>query len=265
MAPNRTTDWERATNVGTLRTTLSFAVEVVDPVTGTRAGDDVTVSLTDAPADPVTNPSGFRLFFEVERDPVTLAVDGGDRFFDDETNVDHGGLHTGDEPPDPPVERVVLTPTPAYEFAPGTTLLRGVVTDGPLPDGEGVGDATVSLAEVPSEDESVEAPTTDGGEYVLPIPVSAERVVSDDGEKWLDTAGGSQSPGNSNGNGNGPPGNGNGPPGNGNGPPGNGNGSDDEFEPPTHEVTVSHRDQDDSTAEISIRAGTTTRHDVVFD
>ena len=270
MVPNRTTDWEQVTHVGTMRTTLSFAVEVVDPVTGTRAGDEVTVSLTDAPADPVTNPSGFRLFFEVETDPVTVAVDGGDRFFDAETTVDHGGLHTGDEPPDPPVEQVMLTPTPAYEFAPGTTLLRGVVADGPLPDGEGVGDATVSLAEVPTEDESVEAPTTDGGEYVLPIPVSAERVVTDDGERWLDAAGGSESPGNSNGppdNGNGPPGNGNGPPGNGNGPAGNGNGGDDddEFEPPTHEVTVTHPDHGDSTAAIPIRAGTTTRHDVVFD
>lgn len=274
MPPKRTTDWEQATRLGTLRTTLSFAVAVVDPVTGRRAGDDVTVSLSDSPADPVTNPSGFRLFFEVETDPVTVAVDGGDRFYDEATTVDHGGLHTGDEPPDPPVEQVVLTPRPAYEFASGTTLLRGVVTDGPLPDGEGVGGATVSVADVPTENESVEAPTTDGGEYVLPIPVSGERVVSGGGEKWLDTAGGGQSPGNGNGNGppgngNGPPGNGNGPPGNGNGPPGNGNGNGDngngEFEPPTHEVTVSHPDHDDSTAAIPIRAGTTTRHDVILD
>lgn len=263
MAPNRTTEWEQATNVATLRTTLSFAIDLVDPVTGTRPGEDVTASLTDAPADPVTNPSGFRLFFEVETDPVTVAVDGGDRFFDEQTTVAHGGLHTDEEPPDPPVEQIELTPTPAYQFAPGTTLLRGVVTDDPLPEGEGIGDATVTLADVPTENETVEAPTTDGGEYALRIPVSAERVVSDNGDQWLDTAGGSQSPGNSNG----PPGNGNGPPGNGgNGPNGNdGNGGGNaEFEPPTHEVTVSHPGYADSTAEIPIRAGTITRHDVVF-
>ncbi|GCF15391.1 hypothetical protein Harman_33260 [Haloarcula mannanilytica] len=259
MAPNRTTEWEKATNVATLRTTLSFAIDLVDPVTGTRPWKDVTVSLTDVPADPVTNPSGFRLFFEVETNPVTVAVDGGDHFFDQQISVDHGGLHTGDEPPDPPVKEIRLTPTPAYQFTPGTTLLRGVVSDNPLPSGDGVGDATVSLADVPTENESVEAPTTDGGEYVLRIPVSAERVISDNGDQWLDKAGGSQSSGN----GNGPPGNGNGPPGNGNGP--NDNGGNDEFDPPTHEVTVSHSDYADSTATIPIRAGRTTRHDVVFD
>lgn len=254
MAPNRTTEWEQATNVAMLKTTLSFAVALVDPVTGEPPGDDVSVRLTDAPADPVTNPSGFRLFFEVAEDPVTVAVDGGDRFFDEQTPVAHGGLHTGEGPPDPEVERIELTPTPAYQFAPGTTVLRGVVTDDPLPEGSGVPDATVSLADVPTENESVEVPTTDEGEYALRIPVSAERVVSDDGDQWLDTAGGSQSPGN-----------GNGPSGNGNGPPGNGGNGDDEFESPTHEVTVTHPDYADSTAAIPIRAGTITRHDVVFD
>lgn len=259
MAPNRTTEWEQATNVGTLRTTLSFAIDLVDPVTGTRPREDVTVSLTNVPADPVTNPSGFRLFFEVETDPATVGIDGGDRFFDQQKSVDHGGLHTGDEPPDPPVKRIRLTPTPAYQFAPGTTLLRGVVSDDPLPGGEGIGGATVSLADVPIENESIETSTTDSGEYVLRIPVAAERVISNNGEQWLDTAGGSQSPGN----GNGPSGNGNGPPGNGNGP--NGNGGNDEFEPPTHEVIASRSGYADSPTTIPIPAGTTTRHDIVFD
>ena len=259
MAQNRITKWEHATNVATLTTTLSFAVDLINPVTNGQPGDDVSVNLTDAPAEPVTNPSGFRLFFEVAEDPVTLRVDGGDRFFDEQTTVTHGGLHTGDQPPDPKVAQIELTPTPAYQFALGTTLLRGVVTDDPLPDGDGVGDATVSLADVPTEESSVDAPTTESGEYVLCIPVSADRVVSGDGNRWLDTPSGSQSAGN----GNGPPGNGNGPPGNGNGPPGNG--VDDEFEPPIHELTVTHSDHAETSAEIPIRAGTTTRHDVVFD
>lgn len=248
MARNRTSEWEHATNVATLTTTLSFAVDLVNPVTGGRPGDDVTVSLADAPAEPVTNPSGFRLFFEVAEDPVTLRVDGGDRFFDEQTTVPHGGLHTGDQPPDPEVVQIELTPTPAYQFVPGTTLLRGVVTDNPLPNGDGVGDATVSLADIPTEESSVNAPTTESGEYVLRIPVSADRVVRGNGDRWLDTPSGSQSPGN----GNGPPGNG-------------GNGGNDEFEPPTHEVTVTHYDYAETSAEIPIRAGTTTRHDVVFD
>lgn len=259
MVRNRTTKSEYATNVATLTTTLSFAVDLINPVTSGRPGDDVSVSLADAPAEPVTNPSGFRLFFEVAEDSVTLHADGGDRFFDEQTIVTHGSLHTDDQPPDPEVVQVELTPTPAYQFAPGTTLLRGVVTDDPLPDGDGVGDATVSLADIPTKESSVDAPTTESGEYALRIPVSADRVVSGNGARWLDTPGGSQSPGS----GNGPPGNGNGPPGNSNGPPGNG--VDDEFEPPTHELTVTHSDHAETSAEIPIQAGTTTQHDVVFD
>lgn len=259
MIRNRTSAWKFATKVATQTTTLSFAVDLVDPVTGGRPGDEVTVSLTDAPAEPVTNPSGYRLFIEVAEDPVTLVVDGGDRFFDEQTTVPHGSKESGGQSPEPETVTIVLTPTPAYQFAAGTTLLRGIVTEDPLPEGARVADATVSLAINPAEDEdeTIEVPTTASGEYVLRVPISTDRVVSGDGDRWLSAPDGSQSPGN----GNGPPGNGNGPPDDGNG---NG-GDDDEFQPPTHEVTVSHAEYDSDTAQIPIRAGATTRHDVILD
>jgi len=252
MSGNRTTKWERVDQVSSVETALSFAVGLVDGATGGRPTGDVTVSLTNAPVEPVVNPSGFRLFLDVETafDPATVVVDGGDRYRDEtvtvhfDTEPPQGSTAVDATDPSDPVE-VTLTPTPAYPFAPGTTLLRGFVTDvpmndGEIPDGAGVGGATVSVAGFPVSNESVEATTVASGEYVLALPVSGERVVRGPDERWLTEPGASG------------------------GSPGNGNGNGDQFDPPTHEVTVNHPSYSEDTVEIPLRAGGVTKHHVVL-
>lgn len=255
MAGNRPRSWAHAVHVDTIEIGLSFAVGLVDGVTGGRPTGDVVVRLADAPVEPVVNPRGYRLFLDVvpEYDPVTVTVDGGDRYVDESVTVYHdsdppdGAAAVDARDPRVPVE-VTLTPTPAYPFASGTTLLRGFVTDTPIPAdgsvpaGSGVGGATVAVPGVPDVNGSVAATTTDSGEYVLPLNVSGDRVIRGPDERWVRTPGGNG------------------------GGPGNGNdGSGDQFDPPTHEVTVKHPDgATESVAEIPLRAGGVTKHDVVL-
>lgn len=239
MGANRTTDWETATRVGKLETTLSFAVLLVDSVTDRQPSGDVTVSLADSPATAVENRSGFHLFLDLDADPVTLTVDGGDRYFDERRTIYHS-----ESPPDesssdePPVEEVTdasypvvvsLTPTPAYQFASGTTRIRGTVTDGPADDDGTVSEATISL-----EGFTPTARTTDSGEYALYVPARAGDVVRTNGTQMVKVKA-------ENG---------------GNGPPGNG---DERLDP---ELTVRHSAHPPLSKRIPIEAGVLTELDV---
>jgi hypothetical protein len=238
MGANRSTEWENVTRVARQRTTLSFAVLLVDSVTDGRPSSDVTVDLDDSPAKAVENPSGFHLFLDLADDPVTLTVDGGDRYFDERETVYHsqspprGATDVTDATDASKPVEITLTPTPAYQFAAGTTLIRGQVTDSSAdPDDRDVAGATVSL-----EGFSTEGKTTEKGEYALHVPATAENVHRENGTRLVKV------PSEDGGGGGGGPGN-------------NGAVSDPE-------LTVSHPDHATFSEEIQVEAGTLTKKDV---
>ena len=206
MSRDRVEKWEVTQRVGELTTSLSFAVELVDAYTGGRPAGSPTVALADQPVVALENPSGYHLFLDLTADPVDVVVDGGDRYFDERLTVYHStpmpadasGVEVTDR--STPVE-IELTPTPAFQFSPGTTTIRGTVVDGT---GAVVPDATVSL-----DGFTPTARTTGTGEFALLVPVTAADVVRDgDGKRVTAPNGGSTGGSSGNGPGNGPPGNG---------------------------------------------------------
>lgn len=261
MTADRLTEWEGDSRVGETTTSLSFAVLLVDPVTGRQPTGGVSVSLAAQPDAAVENPSGFHLFLDLETDPVTLVVDGGDRYFDERLTVYHVGSPPSDasglevDDPGNPVT-VTLTPTPAYQFTAGTTRIRGTVTTGT--DDAPVAEATVSL-----EGFDVETRTTAIGEFALYVPATADDVVRKDGHQFVkpsstssdstDNGGTTDSSG-----GNGDSSGNNGPPENG-GPPGN-----DDSTPPDPELTVCHPDYSTWVTRVAVEAGELTTRDVTL-
>lgn len=256
MSRDRTT-WAVTRRVGELTTSLSFAVELVDAYTGGRPSGSQTVALADQSVTAVENPSGYHLFLDLGADPVDVVVDGGDRYFDERVTVSHSGAapdgSSAVEVTDrsTPVE-IDLTPTPAFQFSPGTTTIRGTVVD--------EADSAVPDAAVSLDGFAPMARTTAAGEFALLVPVTASDVVRDGDEKRVtDPTGGPTDGASGDDAGNGSPatGSGNGPPGN--GPPGNG--PPDDGAPPADEsrpnprLVVRRPDGSTADTELSVVAG----------
>lgn len=110
------------TRIGGFTATLSLAVSLRDAVTGDRPMGDPRVTVEGDEPD-ATTPGGYHVFLDRGGDDVTVAVDSGDRYLDDERTVD---LLTHD-----PADAVTfeLQPAPAYSFSSGATLIRGQVED----------------------------------------------------------------------------------------------------------------------------------------
>lgn len=182
-------DWRAARTVEHRDTSLGFAVRLADARTGERPSADVEVSLAALDVEPVVNPSGYHVFFELPVETVTLVVDGTERYFDEERRVHlHGEAPPADDPTgvvldDRTIPVVVeLTPTPAYEFPETATTVRGhVETD----DGAPIEGAIVTL---PAFD--VATRTTATGEYALWVPVTSDDVVRENGRKYVRVDGG---------------------------------------------------------------------------
>lgn len=120
------------TRVDGFTSSLSLAVSLRDAVTDERPQGDPQVTVDDDDPD-ATTPNGYRVFLDRGEDAVTVAVDGGDRYLDEERTID---LLTHD-----PTDAVTfhLRPAPAYRFPPGATIVRGRVvddSDDPVPDAE---------------------------------------------------------------------------------------------------------------------------------
>jgi hypothetical protein len=214
-------------------TNLSFAVLLRDVFTGGRPDADVDVRIDSALADSAVNPSGFHVFLDVEAESVTLTVDGGDDYVDQEWTVvlsgsvpDTGPVFEVSAPSDPLV--VELTPTPAYEFPDTTTVIRGHVEDA---DGTPIDDATVTLQEF---DPVVE--TTTNGEFALFVPATADQVMRRDGRNVVVVDDGGDDQVVTNG----------------------GHGTD-----PTLEVT--HPSHDDAVEQLEVESGTRNVHYVTLD
>jgi hypothetical protein len=179
------TEWDSNRTINHRNTTLAFAVGLVDAFTGGQPdADDVTVGLASEHVTPVTNPSGYYVFVNLDADAVTVVVDAEDLYHDERRTVvlspseDSPETATDREPTvvTDPSEAVMieLTPTPAYQFPSSSTVLRGHVETA---EGAPVAGAQVSLREF---DPVVE--TTETGEYALWVPATGEDVTRRDGQ-----------------------------------------------------------------------------------
>jgi len=168
-------------SLGSVSTTLSLAVRLVDRYTGGLPIGDPEVRIENRDVDPVRNPSGYHVFLDLDPGTVTVAVDGG-RYYVDErvTGVDAVDLTdpaTNVDLSDPatlPLERIELAPAPPYLFPSTATTVRGTVHD---PAGKGLSDATVSITDV-NRDTRTDA----NGEFVLFLDSARdEHATVDDG------------------------------------------------------------------------------------
>lgn len=152
---------------GNRTTKLTLAVRLVDAFTGSRPGAGVEVSAAGVDTTPVENPSGYHLFLDLPDDPITVVVDGGNRYLPHTETIDPTSH-------DPPAVDIDLLPSPAYRFPPGATLLRGVVL--------GADDAPVADATASIEHTNKETVTDEHGEFVLFF----SKVTADDVERVSD-------------------------------------------------------------------------------
>lgn len=154
-----------------MEATLALAVRFVDAFTGRAPTGPPSVqprvSMADFEATPTAATGGYAVFRERPPTPPILVVDGRGRFLDDRVPVDPGTLAD-----DPPVAEVRLTPTPAYAFPPGTTLVYGLVRD--------AGGAPAVGADVTVTGTAVETATTRTGEFVLYVADQPGWTVVDD-------------------------------------------------------------------------------------
>jgi hypothetical protein len=106
----------------TIQRSVLFAVELVDPVTGSFISAPATVSAAGLANGPVTSLSGRFVFLDQPGTPGTVRVDL------------HGLPYESISSPPPPAGqkllRLTLRPTSAYPFDASATLLRGRLVDG---------------------------------------------------------------------------------------------------------------------------------------
>lgn len=154
-----------------MEATLALAVRFVDEFTGRpptgRPSERPAVSMADFDTAPTVTSDGYVVFRERPPTPPTLVVDGRRRFLDDRVTVTPATLAA-----DPPIAEVPVTPTPAYSFPPGTTLVYGLVRTAA---GAEVTGATVTVTGT-----SVETETTRTGEFVLYVTDQTGWEVVDD-------------------------------------------------------------------------------------
>lgn len=175
MSDRRTT-----ASLGSVSTTLSLAVQLVDRYTGRLPRGDPKVRVEEREVDPVRNPSGYHVFLDLDPGPVTVVVDGGQQYVDERITgvqaIDPTDPATSVDPSDPdtlPLERIALAPAPPYRFPATATLVRGTVVD---PAGNRLPGATVSVA---NTDRNTR--TDANGEFVLFFdPVTGEDVTAGD-------------------------------------------------------------------------------------
>lgn len=166
------------TELGPRTVTPSLAVQLVDGFSGEKPVGKPRVSIEGVDVAPIENLSGYLLFLDLdpEDDSLTVFVDGGERYLDEAHDIDIADLHR--KTPLSPAITIELTPSAAYEFPTGTTLVRGYVRD---PDGNGVAGAELSVRGLDSS-----ARTERDGEFVLPVgDISPDTVTKIDGKRLV--------------------------------------------------------------------------------
>lgn len=168
------------TKLGERTRRLSLAVRLVDGFTRRTPRGNPRVRLADIDVMPVQNPSGYHVFLDLATDTATVRVGAGEYYLDVErpniTVLNHEHPDPGFDPTDPatyPVETITLTPTPAYPFPRGTTLIHGYVREAD----DGVPDAVVTV-----RDHDATTTTTPDGEFVLFLTnLTEDDIVEEDG------------------------------------------------------------------------------------
>ena len=119
-------------------TALSLAVKLVDTVTGRPPAGNPRVRIEGIESEPVENRSDYHLFLDLDPidDPVTVYVDGGERYLDESREVDLPDWDVRQ-----PLE-IGLLPAASYEFPAGSTVVRGHVLD---VDGNGLDGVHLSI------------------------------------------------------------------------------------------------------------------------
>lgn len=177
-------------------TRLSLAVVVVDGFTGERLVEGARVTLEDEGAnplrtEPVKKPDGYRLFLDLPDTTVHVSVDGGKRYLkpDDQERpevIPSELWSQWETDGDEPIEVIELTPSAAYDFPAGSTLIRGHVFDS---EGEGLAEATLSIPGVGNEEEmgvSGEGETDERGQFMLFFNgVSPDNVERENGRRLV--------------------------------------------------------------------------------
>ena len=124
---------------------VTLAVGAVDSVTGRLVRDGVSARITGLMDRAIVNGSGVLVFINLRDQPhYDVEVDGRRAGFPFVERFVFTPPAAGNTDPAARRRDVLLAPGPDYPFAPGTTLVRGVVTRGAAP----VAGASISAAAV---------------------------------------------------------------------------------------------------------------------
>lgn len=157
-------------------TKLAFAVSLLDEYSKVAPLGPVEVSLRGGTGRAIKNPSSYYLFLDLPDDEYTIYVTSA-YYFEEEVEV-----HTAGRDPGEPVI-VRLKPTPAYPFPPGSTLIRGLVTD--------ANGSPVSGASVEARGLASATRTTSDGEFVLHFgPLKGDSIVQEGTKRFVKGDGG---------------------------------------------------------------------------
>lgn len=122
---------------------VTLAIGAVDAVTGRLIRDGVAARITGLKDRPVFNASGMLVFINLPDQPrYDVEVDGRRAGFPFLERFAFTPPAAGNKDPAARRRDVLLWPGPDYPFAPGTTLIRGVVTRSSAP----VAGASISAA-----------------------------------------------------------------------------------------------------------------------
>lgn len=122
---------------------VTLAVGAVDAVTGTLVRSGVSARITGLMDRPIVNASGMLVFINLPDQPqYDVEVDGRRAGFPFVERFAFTPPAAGSKDPAARRRDVLLAPGPDYPFAPGTTLVRGVVSRGSAP----VAQASISAA-----------------------------------------------------------------------------------------------------------------------
>lgn len=119
---------------------MTLAIGAVDAVTGLTIRDRVTARIAGLKDQPIVNASGMLVFNLPDQPHYDVEVDGRPAGFPFVDRFVFTPPASGSKDPAARRRDVLLAPGPDYPFAPGTTLIRGVVTRGAAP----VADASIS-------------------------------------------------------------------------------------------------------------------------
>ena len=122
---------------------VTLAIGAVDAVTGSLIRNGVSARITGLMDRPIVNASGMLVFINLADQPhYDVEVDGRRAGFPFVERFAFTPPAAGNKDPAARRHDVLLAPGPDYPFAPGTTLVRGVVTRGSAP----VAGASISAA-----------------------------------------------------------------------------------------------------------------------